>query len=120
MTKDILFYACLWHHKTLRIQHTCGEDFVDIMVEENFFEKDGLVEILVEDLVVEFGEDDGYDSDEEELIDEDDRRLIDNALRQTTTDTVTPRPTICMNPRRELTSIIQNLDLDFCDAVLPL
>ena len=55
-------------------------------VENYYFVKDGLVEDLIEELIVEFGEDDdGFDSDddEEELIDLEDRRLIDNALRQT-------------------------------------
>ena len=90
-------------------------------VENDYFVRDGLVEDLIEEFVVEFGEDDGCDSDdEEELIDDEDRRLIDNVLCQTTTDTVTPRPTICTNPRRDLTSTLQNLDTEFCDAVLPL
>ena len=41
-------------------------------VENDYFVKDGLVEDLIEELVVEFGEDDdGCDSDEEEeLIDD--------------------------------------------------
>ena len=86
-------------------------------VENNYFEKDGLVEDLMDDFVIEFGDGDYDSDDEEELIDDDDRRLIDNALRQTTdTDTFT----VCTNPRRDLTSTIQNLDPDFCDAVLPL
>ena len=46
-------------------------------VENDYFVKDGLVEDLIEELVVEFGEDDGCDSDdEEELIDLEDRRLM--------------------------------------------
>ena len=51
-------------------------------VENDYFVKDGLVEDLIEELVVEFGEDDDdCDSDdEEELIDGEDRRLIDKAL----------------------------------------
>ena len=51
-------------------------------VENYYFVKDGLVEDLIEELVVEFGEDDdGCDSDDEkELIDDEDRRLIDKAL----------------------------------------
>ena len=59
-------------------------------VENDYFVKVGLVEDLIEELVVEFGEgDDDCDSDdEEELIDDKDRRLIDNALCQTMTDTV--------------------------------
>ena len=59
-------------------------------VENDYFVNDGLVEDLIEELGVEFGEDDdGCDSDdEEELIDYEDRRLIDNALCQTTTGTV--------------------------------
>ena len=65
-------------------------------VENDYFEKDGLVEDLVDDFVVEFGEEDDSGSDDE------DRRPIDNAIRQTTTDTVTPTPTICTNPRRDL------------------
>ena len=86
-------------------------------VENNYFEKDGLVEDLMDNFVIEFGDGDCDSDDEEELIDDDDRRLIDNALRQTTdTDTFT----VCTNPRRDLTSTIQNLDPDFCDAVVPL
>ena len=55
-------------------------------VENDYFVKDGLVEDLIEEFGVEFGEDDDdCDSDEEEeLIDDKDRRLIDNALHQTT------------------------------------
>ena len=90
-------------------------------VENDYFEKDGLVEDLVDEFVVEFGEDDDCGSDdEEELMDDEDRRLIDIAIRQTTTDTVTPTPTICTDPRRDLTSILENLDPDFCESVLPL
>ena len=75
-------------------------------VEKDYFEKYGLVEDLVDDFVVEFGEeDDSGSDDEEELMDDEDRRLIDNAIRQTTTDTV---PTICTNPRRDLTGILEN------------
>ena len=33
-------------------------------VENDYFVKDGLVEDLIEELVVEFGEDDGSDSDQ--------------------------------------------------------
>ena len=56
-------------------------------VENDYYVKDGLVEDLIEEFVVEFGEDDDdCDSDDEkELIDDKDRRLIDNALHQTTT-----------------------------------
>ena len=44
-------------------------------------------------------------------MDDEDRRLIDNAIRQTTTDTVTPTPTISKNPRHDLTGILEkNLD----------
>ena len=69
-------------------------------VENDYFEKDGLVEDLVDDFVVEFGEDDDCGSDdEEELMDDEDRRLIDNAIRQTTTDTVMPTPTIMHQPK---------------------
>ena len=36
-------------------------------VENDYFVKDGLVEDLIEELVVEFGEDDGSDSDQRRL-----------------------------------------------------
>ena len=51
-------------------------------MENGYFVKDGLVEDLIEELGVEFGEDDDdCDSDDEkELIDGEDRRLIDKAL----------------------------------------
>ena len=46
-------------------------------VENDHFVKDGLVEDLIEELVVQFGEDDGCDSEYEvELIDLEDRRLM--------------------------------------------
>ena len=67
-------------------------------VENDYFEKDGLAEDLLDEFVVEFG---GSD-DEEELMDDEDRRLIDIALRQTTTDTVMPTPTIYV-PTQDVT-----------------
>ena len=68
----------------------------------NTSKKDGLVEDLIEDFVIEFGSD---SDDEEELIDYDDRQLIDNALCSTTT--------------MDITDTIQNLDPDFCNRELP-
>ena len=58
--------------------------------------------------------------DEEELMDDEDRRLIDNAILQQATGNVTPKPTICTNPRCDWTGILENLDPDFCESVLPL
>ena len=58
--------------------------------------------------------------DEEELMDDEDRRLIDNAILQQATDNVTPTPTICTNPRCDWTGILENLDPDICESVLPL
>ena len=65
--------------------------------ENEYFERDGLVEDLIEYFVIECGS----DSDDEELVDNDDRQLIDNTLRSTTTST------ICTNPRHDLTDTMQ-------------
>ena len=85
-------------------------------MENDYFEKDGLVEDLVDHFVVEFGEDDDCGSDDdEELMDDEDRRLIDNAIRQTTTDTVTPHLQYAIT---QDVRILENLDPDFCESVL--
>ena len=56
-------------------------------IENEYFEKDGLVEDVVEEMVITLGADEN-DSDEEEdeegLMDDDDRQLISTALQQTT------------------------------------
>ena len=44
-----------------------------------------------------------------------DRRLIDQAMQQTS------QPNdVCTEPRRDLTSAIQNMDTNFLESVLPL
>ena len=51
-------------------------------VENNYFDKDGIYEDTVEEMIIDLGEDDSdseYDSDIEELID-DAPQLIDTAL----------------------------------------
>ena len=80
-------------------------------MENDYFVQDGQVQDLIEEFL--FGNGDVCNSieEEEELMDEEEGRLNDCY--------VTPRPMICMNPRCDLTSTLQTLDPDFCDAVLP-
>lgn len=87
-------------------------------IENQYFNRDGLIEDVVEEVVIEYAADDDDDdsSDEEDLINDHDRRLIDEALQQTS-----QQPTdISTDPRRDLTSVIQNMDRHFLESVLPL
>ena len=53
-------------------------------VENEYFDKDGLVEDVVEEMVIQLGddEDDSEEEDEDGMMDSDDRRVIDHALQQ--------------------------------------
>ena len=87
---------------------TCEEDFVDI--ENNYFEKDKLIEDRVEEIIIQFGGNDSdndiYESDDD-LIDAYDRQIIDEALQRAAEPTDSTKSTeICTDPR-ELTSTIQ-------------
>ena len=89
-------------------------------IENNYFEKDGLIEDRIEEMIIEFGDDDSDDDDDDEyededgMIDADDRQLIDEALQQA------PGPTDTYTNPRNLTSILQSMDPEFLSSVLPL
>ena len=102
-----------------------------INIENDYFDKDGLLEDAIEDMVIEVGgsaDDDTDDNDS--LVDDEDRRIIDQALRQLTDDcTQTPTstkqtkhstPTATETARHELLSTFQDDDTDYLELVLPL
>lgn len=88
-------------------------------IEKEYFEKDGLVEDRVEEMIIHLGDEDSDDSDDEDdLIDEHDRQMIDNALRDTSVP-VNPSD-ICTDPRQLETNTAQTMDQHFLDSILPL
>ena len=79
-----------------------------IDVENNYFDKDGIYEDTVEEMIIDLGEDDSdseCDSDIEELIDDDDRQLIDTALALSS-DPGTDETRVESNARRDLLDVI--------------
>lgn len=109
-------------------------------VENEFFEKDGLVEDVVEEMLIQLGDDED-ESDEEHkdgMMDSDDRQVIDEALQQatqacspsTSTDansastSTNTQATPTHTARRQSTSIRRQLteqySIQFLRAVLPL
>ena len=109
-----------------------------IDIENDYFDKDGLLEDAIEDMVIEVGgssdddtndDDDDDDDDNDSLVDDEDRRIIDQTLRQLIDDcTQTPStkqtkhstPTATETARRELLSTFQDDDIDYMESVLPL
>ena len=92
-------------------------------IENTYFEKDGLIEDKVEEMIIQFGDsdsdDDEYESDDD-LIDAHDRQVIDQALQRAAEPTdSTNTKEICTDPR-ELTSTIQGMDQEFLTRILPL
>ena len=93
-----------------------------IDVENNYFDKDGIYEDTVEEMIIDLGEDDSdseCDSDIEELLDDDDRQLIDTALALSS-DSRTDETRVESNARRDLSDVISGFDPDFLASVLPL
>ena len=103
-------------HTTTALWRGFCRHVVDI--ENNYFEKDGLVEDRIEEMIIEFGDDSSDDDDdcedEDGMIDADDRKLIDEAIQQA------PGPTDTYTNPRNLTSILQSMDPEFLSSVLPL
>lgn len=109
-------------------------------VENDYFEKDGLVEDVVEEMVTRVGddEDESDEEDEDDMIDSDDRRVIDQALQQetlayspststnansasTSADTqTTPTHTGRRQPTSTRRQLTEQYDTQFLRAVLPL
>ena len=106
-------------------------------IENEYFEKDGLVEDVVEEMVICLGgdENDSDEEDEEGLMDDDDRQLICTALQQTTSTCEQSTPSIsiptCTTPtNRPSTSsdntctlrqqLMEQFDTQFLRDVLPL
>ena len=48
-------------------------------IENDYFEKDRLIEDTTEEFIIELGED---DSDDDDMMDKDDRQIIDEALQK--------------------------------------
>ena len=72
-------------NKTLRTAAHMWRNFCRhvVDIENNYWEKVGLMEDMVEELTIDTTEDSDEDSDnEEDLLDSDDRRLIDRMVRQ--------------------------------------
>ena len=93
-------------------------------IEEQYVEKDGIVEDTLEEMVIELGEEDT--DDEEEMIDDADRRISDSAMQQATeqsgistpTSTTPVRGNICTHSRRELSQILDKYDSNFLENVM--
>ena len=93
-----------------------------IDVENNYFDKDGIYEDTVEEMIIDLGEydsDSEYDSDIEELIDDDDCQLIDTAL-VLSSDSGRDETRVESNARRDLSDVISGFNADFLASVLPL
>ena len=88
-------------------------------IENNYIEKDGILEDAVEEMTIDLGESDDDDDDdsdwEDSLLDDDDRRLIDRSLEQSSLSTHDKDPV--MSAARNLS---EQFWQDFLDAVLPL
>ena len=106
-------------------------------VENDYFEKDDLVEGVVEEMVIQVGddEDETVEEDEYDMIDSDDRRVNDQALQQetmayspstsnsasTSTDTqTTPTHTGQRQPTFTQRQLTEQYDTQFLRGVLPL
>ena len=96
-------------------------------VEYEYFENDGVMEDMVEEMVIDTADDsdDSDDEEEEDLIDDDDRQLLDRLLEQGNS-TYSDQPStsaanIMLNPRRDLTEQFKDqFDKQFLEDVLPL
>ena len=73
-----------FEHKTADMWRRLCRHVVD--VENGYFDKDGLVEDVVEEMVIQLGddEDESEEEDEDGMMDGDARRVIDQALQQAT------------------------------------
>ena len=114
-------------------------------VENEYFEKDGSVEDVVEEMIIAVGDDSDEEVEEEDdMVDDDDRQLIGMTLRQSTstdgqststngqstptrqstftdrqstsTGQSTPTQTTCTNPRQNLSELLQQYDPHFLEA----
>ena len=72
-------------HTTVDMWRNFCRHVVD--VENNYIQKDGILEEAVEEMVIEFGDDSSDEEEEEhdEFMDKDDRTLIDRVQQSTTT-----------------------------------
>ena len=68
-----------FQHTTVDMWKKFCRHVVDI--ENNYFDKDGLVDNMVDEIIIKYYGDEMEDEDEDNLLDEDDRHLIDMALQ---------------------------------------
>ena len=116
-TKSVLIEEG-FEHTTVDMWRGFCRHVVDI--ENNYFEKDRLIEDRVEEMSIQSGDNDKYESDDD-LINAYDRQIIDDALQRAPEPTDSTNSTeICSDPR-ELTSTIQsNMDQELLTRILPL
>ena len=112
-----------FQHTTVDMWRKFCRHMVDI--ENDYFDKDGLVDDMVDEIIIECDGDEMEDEDEDDLLDEDDRHLIDMALQLSQqNETNTTESTTNTNSQHNLTdmdpSFIENMDPNFLDCILPL
>ena len=115
-------------HTTVDMWRNFCRHVVD--VENNYIQKDGILEEALEEMIIEFGDNSSDEEEEEEehdeLMDEDDRTLIDRVQQSTTTTESTAIMSTAntdthTNPRRNLSEVLlQQYEQNFLDSVLPL
>ena len=68
-----------FQHTTVYMWRKFCRHVVDI--ENDYSDKDGLVDNIVDEIIIEYDGDKMEDEDEDDLLDDDDRHLIDMALQ---------------------------------------
>ena len=112
-----------FQHTTVDMWRKFCRYVVDI--ENDYFDKDRLVDDMVDKIIIEYDGDGMEDEDEDDLLDEDDRHLIDMALQLSQqNETNMTESTTTTNSQHNLTdmdpSFVENMDPNFLDCVLPL
>ena len=91
----------------------------------DYFDKNRLVDNMVDEIIIEYDGDEMEGEDEDDLLDEDDRHLIDMALQLSQqNETNMTEPIITTKSQHNSTdmdpSFIENMDPNFLDCVLSL
>ena len=94
-------------------------------IENDYFDKDGLVDNIVDKIIIEYDSDEMEDEDEDDLLDDDDdRHFIDMALQLSQQSEVnTTELTTTTNSQHHLTDMdpdFENMDPNFLECIQPL
>ena len=79
-------------HTTADMWRNFCKHVVDI--ENEYIQTDGVMEDMVDELVIDTAEDSDDEDEDEDLMDDDDRQLIDGLLQRSSTDADTQQPSI--------------------------